>query len=223
MHLLASGSSWSIFTEYNSLYIKQPEQNMKTALVSGLIAALVTAALFTVKQAYTQGTAISVGMQQGTVPRGAVMAFNLERCPFLWRQFGRAGGRVIVGFGAATISGETKVFSPVGQSGGDFYQIISTDQMPSHEHPSIESKSVSTPGTESTVLCTNAPNCTSSPHSHGFSPFDEHEHIGLTGATGSAGGNERFSIIQPYITLLYCQFTGIPIFLDVETEADPQQ
>lgn len=191
---------------------------MNKIILTALVTAIGVLALLTAGKSFTQDSAISFGVQQGTVPRGAVMAFNSETCPFLWKNFGSAGGRVIVGLGAAFVDGESTVFGTLRQSGGKFEASLSSAQLPAHAHTAMGSAEISSPGPDSTVLCTGAPQCTNSSHSHGFSGLsDPHRHIGTTGVTGSAGAGSAVSIVQPYIVLRYCEFTGLPA-LDVVTE-----
>lgn len=67
---------------------------------------------------------------QIAVPKGAVMAFNLDECPAGWVAFSEASGRVIIGSGA----GQNLTQRARGQRGGRETVALTADQLPRHRH-----------------------------------------------------------------------------------------
>jgi hypothetical protein len=66
------------------------------------------------------------------VPRGAVLAFNLDACPFGWSEFKEGGGRFIVGAGDHP-NAPIQVYK-LGATGGQEKVGLTLEEMPKHSH-----------------------------------------------------------------------------------------
>lgn len=132
------------------------------------------------------------------IPRGAVMAFNIEECPQGWKLFEPAMGRVIVGSGSGNRDPKDEILSDreLGSIGGVEKHILIVPEMPSHNHGgvtgSVGSK-VSYPATPKVSPAgrfTGDNVFTNEPHSHSIA---------------AEGGNSGHNNMQPFVVLTYCQ------------------
>lgn len=154
----------------------------------------------------------------GSIPAGAVMAFNLASCPTGWTSLAGAAGRIIVGVG----NNGTNSYA-LSASGGSDNITLSVAQLPAHTH------TVDPPATGTD---------TQGNHSHGFTDntsnnanvegdggdgrisnygvtsvgnttgaAGSHSHAVDIGAfaSGSQGSGSAIDIRQAYLALLYCQ------------------
>ena len=126
------------------------------------------------------------------IPSGAVVAFDLNKCPPGWSRYAVGEGRFIIG--AGNNKGKNKDFHQVvlpdrglGNTGGELKHTLTIDEMPSHDHPVTKTGSAQ-----------GGPN-TNNAHPLASSldkPLD------LSYRTGGGKGHD---IIPPYIALRYCK------------------
>jgi microcystin-dependent protein len=118
--------------------------------------------------------------EQLELPSGAVMAFNLARCPSGWADFEELRGRTIVGSG----HGEGLTQRGLHETGGEETHTLTIDEMPKHSHyVSSATADTATPGSQL--------------------PFKKHSKTQWP--TSSVGNNIGHNNMQPYMALLYCQ------------------
>ncbi|MDD2680082.1 MAG: hypothetical protein PHO03_04735 [Candidatus Omnitrophica bacterium] len=115
----------------------------------------------------------------GSIPAGAVLAFNLDACPSGWTEYTSARDRTIVGSGTTYARGAT---------GGAATHTLSTAEMPSHSHGLTGSTGGDLFG--------------SNPAAGTYHPSGSWS---LPRGTDNAGGGGAHNNMQPYIALLYCQ------------------
>ena len=120
--------------------------------------------------------------------RGAIAAFDSERCPDGWEPFNDANGRVIIGAGAST--GLTT--RNVDETGGVETHTLTTQELPTHKHKTVEAgdSSNSTWGVSSGMN-----------GRHGVrwqNPF-------ATSYTEPVGGNKPHENMPPFFVLQYCR------------------
>lgn len=144
----------------------------------------------------------------GLVPKGSVLAFNLENCPTGWSEFKEAWGRFVIGAvkesDLGKIPGDFRVDSsgagllerPFRKPGGEQAHVLSISEMPTHNHGG------------STGGSSNG-NYVEFPAKHGttgsFSgnvPFSTSDHIHSIPSQGESQAHEN---MPPYIALSYCQ------------------
>nr|HMP32210.1 hypothetical protein [Saprospiraceae bacterium] len=134
-------------------------------------------------------------------PSGAVMSFNLSSCPSGWSPFTDGAGRVILGVGNSnTGSGSTaSVYHPLGQKGGQEAIVQSSSQMASHTHNVNHNgyNLINALGTTGKNYCTGG-NC-----QHNVNIPNDNPNWGSP-TTGGTGSGSPMSIMNPYVTLLYC-------------------
>ncbi len=120
------------------------------------------------------------------VPRGAVMAFNLQECPQGWTDFTPANGRMVLGAGEGNRDQNDRRLSQreVGESGGTETETLTVEQMPSHRHSGI----VAYGGYSVEHHQSNA-----------RIPIQNH------GAMGATGGNEPHNNMSPFVVLKFCE------------------
>ncbi|MCF1470603.1 hypothetical protein FS763_01490 [Agrobacterium vitis] len=132
--------------------------------------------------AFQAKTAIRVA-----VPKGAVMAFDLETCPEGWEPFDRLSGRVVMGTGQRDGSGLSA--RKLGETGGEERHHLTVDEMPSHAH-------------RITTLAHWGDRTNGQPGLGG----DDGTFPASIG-TDPAGGDKPHNILPPYYVLTYCKRT----------------
>ena len=127
------------------------------------------------------------GGSTGSVPAGAVMAFNLGSCPSGWTDYSAAAGRNIVGYGSGT--GLTPR-TTIGQTGGEEKHTMTTTELATHSH----------------ALSPN-PGAVYSRYRVQFNSGTSYFADGAPGGTsiGNTGGSSPFNVMDPYVVLRYCQ------------------
>lgn len=123
---------------------------------------------------------------QISVPKGAVMAFNLTECPKGWTMFGAASGRVIVGAG----SGNGLTPRAVGSTGGAETHVLSLAEIPRHRHDTTEAGDAN-----STFGISGEKRAR---HGVSWAQF-------ATSFTDYAGDGQPHNNMPPFHTLLYCE------------------
>ena len=120
---------------------------------------------------------------QVAVPKGAVMAFNLEVCPDGWQVFAPLTGRVAIGAG----KGNGLTERTFGQTGGAETHTLTVAEMPGHSHTYSS--------TDNGQLLDNGGNFPAVPR------------YGVIGnkTSSSTGGGASHNIMQPFYTLTYCE------------------
>lgn len=126
---------------------------------------------------------IQVGILNTVIPKGAVMAFNLEDCPTGWVPFARAAGRTLIGAGKGEGLSERKL----GQSDGQETVQLSPNQMPSHTHDQRVGQHA-LPGSKITAWNLRA---TGGPQ--------------IISSTQPTGRNQRHENMQPFVVVTYCE------------------
>ncbi len=116
---------------------------------------------------------------QIALPKGAVMAFNLPKCPDGWAPFAPLSGRVIVGVGAGAGLTERKL----GDRGGEEEHRLTVDEMPSHSHQYQTAQ--------------NWDGDRSGRQNAGYER--------ITPSTSPAGGDKPHNTMPPFQALLYCE------------------
>lgn len=144
-----------------------------------------------------------------SVPSGAVMAFDLERCPAGWAPFAPAAGRTIIG---VNDGGNGLAPRARGDVVGEEAHRLTADELAPHTHAGntgrgkqMSYRLVSGSGTE-----------TIGNHGTGFAggtaffdrddadyPFSNHFHDFVTDS-GAVGGKPH-NVMQPSLALLYCR------------------
>ncbi|WP_299677122.1 hypothetical protein [uncultured Roseobacter sp.] len=130
------------------------------------------------------------------VPKGAVMAFNLEGCPTGWLPLSQAHGRVIVGVGEGNRDEKDKLLTSraLGDVGGVESHILTENEMPIHTHI-FTGGSVTKGGNHGVgrVLAVG------DGAGHGnYTP---------TGTNSSYGGSGAHPNMPPFLSLLICEKT----------------
>lgn len=134
-------------------------------------------------------------------PSGAVMAFNMDACPEGWSLLPAAAGRVIAGVGNSGTTGATTLTR--GATGGEAAHTLTTDEMPSHSHMIFSSQANS--GTNSVTSGNYASYngfCNGCNERYIIVGVGGVPNIGISGSTGS---NDPHNVMNPYLSLLYCQ------------------
>jgi microcystin-dependent protein len=145
----------------------------------------------------------------GDIPSGAVLAFDLDRCPAGWAPFSPAAGRTIIG-----VNDGANGLSPLalGATVGEESHVLTADEIAPHTHAgstgpgkAMKYRTVGVPGTNSR-----------GDHVAGWagtSAFLDREDAGWALAahghdfvtdTGSVGGKAHNNM-QPSLALLYCK------------------
>jgi microcystin-dependent protein len=145
----------------------------------------------------------------GEIPAGAVLAFDLERCPPGWAPFGPAAGRTVVGVNAG---GNGLSVRAVGALFGAENHALTADELPPHTHAgstgSGKAMRYRTVGALGTASAAN--------HVAGWAGTDifvdredagyalaQHTHDFVT--NGGAVGGKAHNNLQPSVALLYCR------------------
>jgi microcystin-dependent protein len=121
------------------------------------------------------------------VPKGAVMAFRLAKCPAGWNPAPDLAGRVVVGAGEGQKDQNNKPLTKraLGQTGGEEMHTLSVTEMPKHSHSA-----------------------------QGYGGGDRAANQGGQGdvlyaannnPTGTTGGDQPHNVMQPYLVLTYCE------------------
>jgi len=127
------------------------------------------------------------GGSTGSVPAGAVMAFNLGSCPSGWTDYSAAAGRNIVGYGSGI--GLTPR-TTVGQTGGEEKHAQTEAELAYHRH-TIPSTYAAAYG-RYTMKVTG-----------GTTYFMDGN--AYSGATDYTGSGTAMPVMDPYVVLRYCQ------------------
>lgn len=141
------------------------------------------------------------------IPKGAVMAFNLETCPQWWKRFAAADGRFIMGTQGGNSYNGYWPMKNVGAQWGTASIKLNIGQLPAHSHYMFGSWDA-----ETNEWVVNDREGTISPYSK-TKVDDRNEWYAIRtvagqaymGKTSSVGNNEAINIQNPYIKLLYCQ------------------
>lgn len=138
------------------------------------------------------------------IPKGAVMAFNLETCPQWWSRFTEADGRFIMGSNS-NIKGK----------GGHERINLSIDQLPSHKFYLFADQTTRDRWYDRPRANNyNHKNCTvawENDHDKGDDNYSYTMAVSTqcqqpsVGVTNTLWGGESIDIQNPYIRLLYCQ------------------
>ncbi|MDE2188128.1 MAG: hypothetical protein KGJ35_00160 [Patescibacteria group bacterium] len=135
------------------------------------------------------------GSGSGSIPSGAIMAFDLSTCPTGWSTYTAAYGRTIIGSGpatTATIGGRTTTVTSAyanGATGGSEKHTLSVAELPIF------------------TVTTNLP-IKIQFGSGGGGPWSDVYGDGQGGmnfTSKAVGGGQAHSIMQPYIAELYCR------------------
>jgi hypothetical protein len=119
----------------------------------------------------------------GGVPSGAVMAFNLPKCPKGWTPVDDFIGKTIIGSGKIN----DKKTIGIGTTGGNETIVLSEAQLPEHYHIEAVHSCSGSSGTEWGYL-----------RAHSFDVCTEQK-------TKSVGKGDSINIMPPYVACLYCQ------------------
>jgi hypothetical protein len=124
------------------------------------------------------------------LPQKAVVAFNLDVCPYGWQPFKAGEGRVIVGSGR----GNGLSARVLGDLGGFETHTLTLTEIPSHTHPHTDDG-----------VYHNPPN---NKYEGLRTEFRGDSSVGLThGArdTSATGGGQAHNIMQPFVVLKLCE------------------
>jgi len=143
----------------------------------------------------------------GSVPSGAVMAFDLTSCPSGWAPLATAVGRVVIGAGtyAANADADGSNYENtvvVTETGGNVDYTLSISEMPSHSHTATVGAD-SAGGTSPTPVDNLAAVSGRDRDFSGAAP-DELMRDGNVLVEDTGGGN-AFGLMPPYLALLYCK------------------
>lgn len=116
----------------------------------------------------------------GTLPSGAVLAFNLSSCPSGWSEYTATRGRTIIGTNPDTSNGLS--VRTLGVTVGEENHTLTVNEMPAHRH---RNALPNTPG--------------------GGEPYRTDGTTNGGGSDPAVGGNQPHNVMQPSIALLYCQ------------------
>ncbi|WP_299750299.1 hypothetical protein [uncultured Tateyamaria sp.] len=119
------------------------------------------------------------------IPKGAVMAFNLEDCPIGWAPFSEAAGRTLIGAGKGDGLSDRKL----GHSGGAENHKLTPAEMPTHSHMQRVGQHAIT---KNKITAWNLAN----PLTGGAR--DLHH-------TGTAGSGQEHNNMQPFAVVTYCK------------------
>lgn len=142
-----------------------------------------------------QPTEMQAGMSGGSIPSGAVLAFDrADGCPLGWKaDISAANGRTIVGVDGQNYKLPYVAGRPEYQLGGEETHELSIDEMPSHAH-TFDGGLITRGGWGLT------PNRNAAVGgSQAASDFK------ISGRIVAAGGGAAHNNMQPYIVLFYCK------------------
>ena len=125
----------------------------------------------------------------GGVPKGSVVAFDLDICPNNWTPFDLAQGRMIIGTGNNGGSNKDEKGNKLTvrnrrSEGGEETHVLSVSEIPSHDHSGVTAAGGS-----------NAAH------------LDNRDSQNLPqgkGVIGKTGGSKAHNNMPPYIVLTYC-------------------
>jgi len=124
------------------------------------------------------------GGSGGSIPSGAVMAFNLASCPTGWSALDGTGslpdarGRAIIGSGQGSgLTNRNRL-----DTGGEETHQLTIAEMPSHTH-----------------------SYTTKDSTKGAEQYSGNWHGVATATTGSTGGDGAHNTMMPFLALLFCQ------------------
>lgn len=122
---------------------------------------------------------------ESIVPRGAVMAFDLESCPSGWEPFSRAAGRTVIGVGKGQRDQNDKPLTQrsLGDTGGAEQHTLTIPELPKHDHGGVWG------GTESVAGMLNSYRT----HTQGHKKVE------------AQGEGKSHNNMPPYVALLYCR------------------
>lgn len=122
-----------------------------------------------------------------SVPKGAVMAFNLDKCPDGWGDLDTLAGRVIVAAGQGVGLTERKFKD----QGGEEAHTLTVDEMPNHNHSNGGYQYLLTSDGKWTI--------------QGADESNGEPNLRALGGIAAAGGNKPHSVMQPFYVLKYCE------------------
>jgi microcystin-dependent protein len=145
----------------------------------------------------------------GEIPSGAVMAFDLDRCPTGWAPFGAAAGRTIIGVNDARNGLSARA---LGATVGEENHLLTADELAPHTHAGSTGTGKAMQYRTVGALGTN----TAENHVAGWAgtanfvdrtddgwALAKHSHDFVTN-TGAVGGKAHNNM-QPSVALLYCR------------------
>lgn len=115
------------------------------------------------------------------IPTGAVVSFNLTKCPRGWSEYKAGQGRVVIGYG----EGKGLTSKALGQIGGAETHTLLEEEMPSHNHQTWFYNQVFQVGGSTGALSKD----------NGGKPL----HV------TSSGDGKPHNNMQPWVALLYCE------------------
>lgn len=130
-------------------------------------------------------------MVDNAVPKGAVMAFDLAKCPEGWSDLQMTAGRVIVGAGEGNrdLGDRPLTKRELHDMGGEEKHTLTVAEMPSHTH--------------STTATGNWGDKQDRQGVWGFGHDDGHGDAG-TLTSAATGGSQPHAIMPPFVVLKYC-------------------
>ena len=121
--------------------------------------------------------------QLALVPTGAVMAFNLDKCPDGWKELRQAFGRTVIGVG----EGMGLTPRELGQIGGAETHKMTIEELVPHSHKVHGTNNKGTPG---------HPDNKGMEYGKYFRDYAD---------TSTIGNGKDFNIMQPWVAYLYCE------------------
>ena len=124
---------------------------------------------------------------------GAVVAFDLDKCPLGWVQYTAANGRVIVGAGKGTIDEQNRELSlrTRGETGGEEKHKLTIAEMPIHNHNPDNSFTG--------LLMTNGDFTVGHPDQTPGEPY-----LHAAKAIVAQGGDQEHNTMPPFRVLTFC-------------------
>lgn len=213
-NILPWRENWSItFVRSASLSFDFKIKSLVLAVTAGVAAVVVAPAAYSQSKWYstpargTEGARIQAQLQallgavaalqqqvgEGTLPQGAVVAYNLSACPPGWTEFTAAAGRAILGSGTYPLNADDDGSNPattygLAQIGGRMNHVLTVAELPPHSHSLSANQ----------ILGTSYPTLSAAAGAH-FGPI-------LTPVVSSVvGSGAAVDIRAPFIALRYCQ------------------
>jgi hypothetical protein len=131
-------------------------------------------------------------MIASAVPKGAVMAFDLDKCPDGWMDLPQTAGRVVVGAGERTRDMNDRPLTPrkVRDAGGEEIHKLTVEEMPAHTHSTTAVGKWGDHQDRNGVW--------------GWGHDDGNGDNG-TLTSAPAGNDKPHNVMQPYLVLRYCE------------------